>query len=281
MYYTRYTDATHFIEDTFIYLLKQEAQNNLLIANAIQIREVGVEGNIMATIKNDEGDILLSAIMTPPFNLVIYATDNQYTEEALTLLSRSLYESCEKLPGVIGEKALVADFTRLYCSLTHQTFKTKLGMNVYNLTKVEEVAKPSGKLRLATTKDLFYLPYWRTSFIYECGLRVSAFDEAVTRTTQNIESENIYIWEDGYPVSIAAKGRKLLNGVSIALVYTPPHFRGHKYASACVSTLSQKCLDEGYKFVCLFADTLNPISNQIYTNMGFQFICEYEDIQFI
>lgn len=281
MYYTHYTDATHFIEDTFIHLLKQEAQNNLLIANAIQIRDFGVEGNIMATIKNDEGDVLLSAIMTPPFNLVLYATDNQYSQEALTLLSQSLYESCEQLPGVIGEKALVADFTRLYCSLTHQTFESKLSMNVYNLTKVEEVEKPSGKLRLATKKDLFYLPYWRTSFIQECGLEVSSFDQAVTKLTQSIESENIYIWEDDYPVSMAAKGRKLLNGVSVSLVYTPPHFRGLRYASACVSTLSQKLLDEGYKFVCLFADTLNPISNKIYTNMGYQFICEYEQIQFI
>lgn len=281
MYYTHYTDATPFIEDTFIHLLKQEAQNNLLIANAIRIRDFGVEGNIMATIKNDEGDVLLSAVMTPPFNLTLYATDNQYSEEALVLLSQSLYERGEKLPGVIGEKALVRDFTHVYCTLTHQTFKSKLSMNVYNLTRVKEVVKPAGQIRLATTKDLFYLPYWRTSFIEECGLPESSFDQAVTKTTQSIESENIYIWEDGCPVSIAAKGRRLLNGISIALVYTPPHFRGHKYASACVSTLSQKLLDEGYKFVCLFADTFNPISNKVYMNIGYEFICEYENIQYI
>lgn len=280
MYYTCYTDATDFIEDTFCHLLKQEAENNLLIANAIRIRDTVVEGHVMATIKDDQNHVLISALMTPPFNLVLYATDHRYTLEALTLLAKNLYETVERLPGAIGEKTLATDFSRIYCTFTNQNFQTKLGMNVYSLTKVKEVSKPSGRLRPATKEDLFYLPYWHRSFATECGLDTSSFDESVTKLTRSVEAQTLYIWEDGHPVSMAAAGRKLLNGISVSLVYTPPHFRGHHYASSCVSELSQKFLDEGYHFVCLFADVHNPISNKIYTQMGYEYICDYEQINF-
>ena len=281
MYYTHYTDATLFIADTFDEVLKHEAQNNLLIASTIRIRDHGVEGNIMATIKSEEGNVLLSAIMTPPFNLVIYATDNRYTPESVALLAQSLYERGVALPGVISEKALASDFAAIYTTYSHQKTYLKLSMYVYTLSEINIVTKTSGCMRLATDQDLFYLPYWQVSFATECGLDMPTLEEAVTGLTRSIAAEKIYIWEEEHPVSVAAAGRKLLNGTTISFVYTPPHLRGRHYALSSVSTLSQKLLDDGFQFVALFADTNNPVSNKIYQQIGFKRICEYNEIQFV
>jgi predicted GNAT family acetyltransferase len=58
----------------------------------------------------------------------------------------------------------------------------------------------------------------------------------------------------------------------INMVYTPAEERGHGYASAVVSQLSQKQLDEGKKMVCLYADARNPVSNSIYRKLGYEFV---------
>ena len=59
-------------------------------------------------------------------------------------------------------------------------------------------------------------------------------------------------------------------------MYTPPEKRGSGYASACVAALSQQLLDEGFSFTSLFTDLANPTSNQIYMNIGYQPLADFE-----
>ena len=68
---------------------------------------------------------------------------------------------------------------------------------------------------------------------------------------------------------MAVAKRRLPHGGSIGGVYTPKEHRGHGYASACVAALSQRQLDAGKQFCCLFADLANPTSNGIYQKIGY------------
>jgi predicted GNAT family acetyltransferase len=69
-------------------------------------------------------------------------------------------------------------------------------------------------------------------------------------------------------------------GVRINYVYTPPEFRRRGYASAAVSTLTKKLLDGGRKFVFLFTDLSNPTSNKIYQQMGYDRVCDIDEVDF-
>ena len=60
------------------------------------------------------------------------------------------------------------------------------------------------------------------------------------------------------------------NGIGINLVYTPPEFRRHGYASACVAALSQYLLNQEHRYCFLFTDLTNPTSNRIYQTLGYQ-----------
>jgi predicted GNAT family acetyltransferase len=51
---------------------------------------------------------------------------------------------------------------------------------------------------------------------------------------------------------MAACGQPTPHGARIGLVYTPPKYRQKGYASACVATLSQRLLYQGYKYCFLF-----------------------------
>ncbi|MGL4799678.1 MAG: GNAT family N-acetyltransferase [Cellulosilyticaceae bacterium] len=281
MYFTHYTDSTLFAEEVLDLLLEKEVQNNLLIGNTIRHRDHPDTEGLMATIKDDEGHILVTAVLVVPFNLTIYETDNIPKDEALKVLAGSLYEKGLTLPGVIGEVHTARRFAAFYCEIAGQVAEDGLGMNLYELRQVIPHPPVTGHLRAATKQDIYFLPYWQVQYVSECGLGERPLDKAIAQIEALLTATPVhYLWEDEVPVSLAAIGRKLMNGVAISNVYTPPTLRGKGYASACVGELCEKLLGEGYTFICLFADIKNPISNKVYTRVGFTHLCIYQEISF-
>ena len=87
MRFNLYSDINKFYKDTYDVLMRHEAQNLIPLGNII----IGIEGNdktgwrdpaawFMATVTDDSG-ILMTAIMTPPYNLTLYATYNKINRE--------------------------------------------------------------------------------------------------------------------------------------------------------------------------------------------------------
>ena len=93
-------------------------------------------------------------------------------------------------------------------------------------------------------------------------------------------TEAFLLRTDGGPVSTAMWARPTPNGVTINGVYTPGARRNRGYASACVAALSQRMLDEGQEFCCLYTDLSNPTSNDIYLSIVYQPVCDSDDYLF-
>ena len=92
MQFKLYTDVDEFYNDTYDVLMRHEAQNIILLGNII----VGHEGKdktdwrdpanwLMATVSDAKG-IQLTALMTPPHNITLYATDNVINLKAINCL---------------------------------------------------------------------------------------------------------------------------------------------------------------------------------------------------
>src|SRR5215469_2729864 len=89
MKFNLYRDIKPFYRDCYYVLMRNEAQNLIPLGNII----IGNEGKdktgwrnpanwFMATVADDTG-ILLTAVMTPPHRLTLYATDNCTNENIL------------------------------------------------------------------------------------------------------------------------------------------------------------------------------------------------------
>ncbi|MCL2472204.1 MAG: hypothetical protein FWF26_00870 [Treponema sp.] len=87
-----YNDIKSFYKDTCELLMRHEEQNLIPLGNII----IGYEGKdrtewrepaswFMATVSDTAG-IKLTAIMTPPYNLTLHATDNVIDSEAINCL---------------------------------------------------------------------------------------------------------------------------------------------------------------------------------------------------
>ena len=105
-----YKDVHAFYNDTYDVLMGDEAQNMIPLGNLI----MGHEGKdktdwrdplnwLMATV-SDENGIQLTAIMTPPHNITLYATDNVVNPQAVNCLIEGLEDHI--IPGFTSEKNL-------------------------------------------------------------------------------------------------------------------------------------------------------------------------------
>ena len=274
-----YNNIKQFSDSVINYLELAEAQNNLMISGCLKPAAETAEW-LMASVNRSTGTPQIIAMMTPPYNLMLYAVDNRFDVSTLRVLIDGISIYQHKIPGVFAEKKLAAAFADIYTHKTNQLARPDSSMKIYWLDNVNQIAQAPGLLRQADFGDLFYLPYWDQAFQLNCALPMDDLATATAKTKNRLENKMIYVWEDGVPVSQAAVGRKTIKGSVINAVYTPPHYRNKGYATACVSSLSQLLLEQGSKFCCLFADQDNPISNRLYLNIGYMPGCVMDQYKF-
>ena len=278
MKFIRYSNTEAFAADVLEILLENEVQNDLPIS-FINNKTADTSNWLLASVKDSNGGVVLTAACTPPFNIVIYETSNKPNDIAVKLLSDELKNIGFAIPGVLAEQKLAQRFAKAYTE--DGRFYWHLSMNIMRLDVVKDITKASGHWRPLREDDLFYVPYWERVFCEECHVEVYDIMTNVERLKLRLGKDTHYIWEDGHPVSQAVHGRSTQNGAVIIGVYTPPHYRGKGYASSVVAELSRILLERGNKFCSLFADASNPISCGIYRKIGYKDICIFDEIRII
>lgn len=272
----QYQDVAAFAADVQDLLLEKEEQNNLPLG-LLQNAPEDTGHWLMYTVKED-GQVVLTAMCTPPFNIVLYETGNQPAPQALQLLAQTLKAAGTVLPGVLAQQDLARRFAEIYAGAGR--YKKHMSMHIMKLKAVLPVKHTPGKLRLLQEEDLFFAPYWEKVFADDCRIPSMDISGYVQQLEERIQTKTHYIWQDEIPVSQLSLGRRSKNGAVISSVYTPPQYRGKGYATAAVAALSQKLLQEGFQFCCLFADADNPISCGIYQKIGYQNQCIFDELEF-
>ena len=270
-----------FWDDTINILAENEAQNAIIIKCAQRFKNgEGKDDWYCATVKNDSGEIILIAMCTPPFNVVLYGAGNRFDAEAVEFLVKELLNAGCTLNGVTGEKYLAGKFSEFYTYLTNKNSKIKVRLNSMMLKELSEIDFAPGYLREITEDDLHFMPYWINGWAADCNQGTGDIIGHAENIKSQIGKNLLYVWVDRIPVSMAGLQAPMINGTNIGRVYTPPHYRNKGYAAACVWHLSKILLDKGNKFVSLFADADYPVSNKVYQKVGFRNVCLYQEMTF-
>lgn len=280
MIVTIYPNADKFLARTQAVLEKNEAANNLILGLSLRVSHflpAAQHPPYFATV-TDNDDLLLAAMMTPPRSLVLYTKLSDW-RESLELLVQEVAARQWPIPGVTADPPLAQAFAAAWASLKETTYQVKMRNRLYELKRVNPIPATPGRLRLATTADLELITEWIFAFQNE-ALQRGNLAESREVARYRINDQDIYLWEDGQPVSMAAQSRPTRSGICISLVYTPPELRGRGYATACVARLSQLLLDSGRNFYVLFTDLSNPTSNRIYQKIGYMPVCDFTEFTF-
>jgi RimJ/RimL family protein N-acetyltransferase len=289
MKFQLYTDVHDFYRATFDTLMRHETQNLVPLGNLI----IGHEGKdktdwrdpakwVMATVAEQDG-IVLTALMTPPHNITLYATDNKINPAVIDCLIAGLGD--RPLPGVISEKELATQFAETYTRTKGLSYETTMAQRIYELTQINPDIPRLGTVRLLEERDMYYFPFWLEAF--------TSAEDGIAQTTMNIpydtekylyhvSQKKIYILEvAGAPVSMAGFTRELQSVVGVAFVFTPPYLRGRGYASSVVAQVSQIALERGFTKCALYTDLANSTSNSIYQKIGYHPVCDSVMLKFV
>ncbi len=288
---TRYDDAGAFLHRMRDPLLRHETANSLMLGICLRLERYPerIERQpYFATVEDARGPAAApaaagaaagAAIMTPPYNLVIYG-ERGADPAPWRPVTADLLQANWPVPGVLGPSEASQAFAQVWTESTGIPYRAGMSERVYELRQVTPPPFPGGRLRPATDADLDLVVAWMLAFIRDTGVN-DPVNQVRKSAGLKIADRLLYLWDvDGAPVSMAGQTRPGVHGISIGPVYTPPEHRRHGYASACVAALSQQLLDAGYAFCSLFTDLANPTSNSIYQQIGYRPVCDFNEYLF-
>jgi uncharacterized protein len=261
------------------WLEKREVENSLILGVTARLDKFVQRFKsqpFLAVVKRAE-EIVAAAMITPPYNLVL-SGDPQ--PDALYSLANHLIDNGWSPPGVSGPKATSQAFVKIWAELTGAKIEPGMAQRIYKLTEAKLPAGVPGILREAAPEEIELVAGWAQAFQLEALGSPMDGEEALELARWRVDERDIFLWDIGEVVSMAAKGRPTRSAIAVSLVYTPPDHRRKGYAGACVAALSQKLLDEGYRSVSLYTDLGNPTSNHIYMNIGFRPVCDFNEYRF-
>ena len=267
-----------FMDHAGSFLLAHEAENNLLIGIAEGVAAgrdvtggVALGAPPQFTVVEDEGQVVMTAVRTPPHSLVVSRGARRVAESVAAQLA-----SMDRYPGVRGHASIVRPVVEGIAAVSGQSVRTATQQRIYEARSVRETGALKGRLRAATSADVELLAQWREAFTRELLPEVPAGDSERVMSA-HVLSKAAFVWDDGEIVSLAIRSPATPRGQRIQGVYTPPEMRSRGYATACVAALSRLVLREGYVFVCLFADRTNARTLSIYERIGYRPVADFDD----
>lgn len=277
-----YPDAAAFLAAAGSALAENEAANSLILGICQRLMdEPGwlKKQPFLATVSDERG-LVLAAMMTPPHNVVL-ATFGTDTGSAVSSLVSRLRDAGWRVPGVLGPAAAAHAFARAWVASVGGAFQLRMAQRVHELRTVALPERTApGSLRKATTGDLELVYAWSLAF-FEEALGEEDTERVRLMAEQRVAEGDFFLWEDGEPVSMAMRTRPAGRGISVTAVYTPPEQRRKGYATACVAALSRQLLAAGYDYCALFTDLANPTSNDIYYQIGYRPVADFDEFRFV
>ncbi|HZT65756.1 MAG TPA: GNAT family N-acetyltransferase [Acidimicrobiales bacterium] len=198
--------------------------------------------------------------------LEFFATLTPMAAEAVAAAVDGIVDAGANLPGVSGEVSSAARFSGRWAERTGDPVRPDLAQRLYELGPRLTPGTTTGRLRDATPADRQLLLSWFKGFADETGESAGHLPEIVDlRVAKGL----IAIWDDGGPVSMAARTAEVAGVVRIGPVYTPPDRRNQGYGMAVVASVSSELRSQGLRSI-LYTDLANPVSNSIYRRIGYE-----------
>ncbi len=274
-------DPVEFRERALPLLMADEPRHCVMLSVSRQlVEDPSVYSSHTLWLVECDGTDVLAAHLTPPFDLAISRPSEAGAVEALV---QFIAAGDTPPPGVSAGLPEADTFARAWSQRTGQRAVRSVAQGIYRLDAVRPVPTPSGAMRAATEDDRALLIEWFDAFTNEA---IPDFRDEPGRTERQIDRRlaapepNLFLWEDGDPVSLVGAAGLTPNGIRIGPVYTPTEHRGRGYGTALTAAVSALQLERGRSFCFLYTDLSNPTSNAIYRQIGYEQVCEAAEYRF-
>jgi len=161
-----YLQASDFLARAQTELERNEVLNGLPLGIALQLQKFPERIEIppyLATVE-DEGKLIVTAVMTPPFRLIVASNQLDAIGEAPALLIHNLRDHGWRVPGVIGPSPLSDLVAQTWASMTGEVSHLHTRDRLFELTQVIGPRPGPGSLRIATSDETALVVGWIKAF---------------------------------------------------------------------------------------------------------------------
>lgn len=251
----KYKNGQEFITENLRLLQLNKYFSLYLINNSNVLQECD---NKNYALKSEIGDKKLIIIKCDPYGAIFYG-DEECLEEAIDYILTekleiknflSLYELGNSIKNIFAEKYKI---------------KFKLGL-AFDFMDSKQITEPScNEVEHTNFDDIDELYDCLGNFIKDVGL-----DNEVSLEKLKSNIDKYRVIRDGDKIISMAKYGDFSDEIcKISDVYTRVEYRGKSYARKVVNTLKNEIIKNG-KIAVLNVDKKNPISNHLYSSIGFE-----------
>ncbi len=284
----RFTDPAAFLPRVAPFLLRHEAEHNLLlgIAGQLAVRPDawGEVPSYQVVVEDREGAAVAVAQRTPLHNLVLSRIEPEWRDAALDAIAGAASADDPETPGVLGPVDEARNLADRWVERRGGAWRVTRSERIYQLDAVAAPAGVPGAMRRATRSDRELMARWLVAFSIEAVDEADAsYDDALEAVDRWLETghRTVYLWDDAdATVCMVGTSGATPNGIRVGPVYTPPEHRRNGYGSALTAAVSQVELDAGRRFCFLYTDLANPTSNHIYQAIGYEPVADVTEIAF-
>ena len=287
MDFKKYESKKQFLDENLEILIKEEAQNEVMIGIVLQHDDSKVEKWLLGRIEENGEVKIIFIVDDDKEGLVFYCPNKNITTEHIEFLVYSIINSDTALEQIVGNKEFSKRIGEIYCmktgkniiktSTTHTLVLHEIKQE-HILEDNEKLIKlnpehPSSKKMGQVVKDIHTDIYGQE----ECS------DEEAEKIANIYLKKGLYILTDNNEENVychAVTVRKQVNGCAIGAVISPKEYRGKGYGKKCIYALSKELLNEGNKFIVLHVAEKNQAAQSVYSKIGFEFIEETERVLF-
>lgn len=281
-------DVDDFLARAGEFLRSRPAQHTMALTTIEKIRGRGADGGGAETPlfgRLEQGGEVQAAFYRVAAHRHLNPT--ALTPEQADALAAHLAALGQQPSGVISDHNTADTFAAACQRHTNSASVRTWGARLHRLgTLTPPKPTPKGRARAAGQhdQDRDQVVRWCREFCVDVGETVSMdLIDAGSWATSRFGDRHFTFWEtpDGTPTSMAAVTSMTAGMIRVDPVYTPAHLRGHGYAGAVTTAVSQAALTAGATDVVLFADPANATSCALYQRLGFVPVGDFTGYDFI
>lgn len=227
--------------------------------------------------KTNSNDFLLKVVSGSDYLIAVHINDypmNIFGNEKLCAeFARIAFDNKLTFGKILGNKDVCEAFLQAYANLTGVTYCVNHSMDIMSCRNV--LTTDERDVEVPTKDDVDELSALLVSFSGEAMGEQAEFEKMKAKVINGLQSFAI-IRKDGKIASLASKMRETEFLTAIGNVYTLPQYRNQGLSCKIVTKLTKEITDCG-KLAYLFVDKTNPVSNHLYTKIGYTYaVPQYE-----
>lgn len=244
-----YINGQEFIKENSDFLDINKYMSTFFYMDAKLLNDVNKDNYVFRVVENQNK---LLALKVEPYDLMLYG-NKECTYTLFKYLKDNNYSFNKVLCSIdIGDELI-----------KNHNFKIKIGMDFMEATTISE--KSCNGVGIPSLDDVDELVKYMNDFLNECGIDNKVIKDDIIKIIKKFRVIKI----DNDIVSFAKMSEAIDGAVRISYVYTNPKYRGLGYARKVVNNIKNEIIENGY-LATLNVDRANPISNHIYSSLGFK-----------